>query len=91
MRQRSWLFAQSAKWRGAWIRGSRCAVVEHAELFTRKAARRSSSSSTLHDARRHLALRPEMTPSIARMVMARAGALRLPLRWSPSPELAYEA
>jgi histidyl-tRNA synthetase len=33
----------------------------------------------MHD--RHLALRPEMTPSIARMVMARAGALRLPLRW----------
>ena len=30
---------------------------------------------------RRLALRPEMTPSIARMVMARAGALRLPLRW----------
>ena len=27
------------------------------------------------------ALRPEFTPSLARMVMARAGSLRLPLRW----------
>ncbi|MBW2315753.1 MAG: ATP phosphoribosyltransferase regulatory subunit, partial [Deltaproteobacteria bacterium] len=30
---------------------------------------------------RHLALRPELTPSISRMVIARAGALRFPLRW----------
>ena len=33
-----------------------------------------------------LALRPEITPSIARMVMARAGALRLPLRWYSLPQ-----
>ena len=33
----------------------------------------------LHD--RHLALRAELTPSIARMVIARAGALRFPVRW----------
>lgn len=57
-------------------------IVEHAELFTRKAGEEIVEQLyhfTLHD--RHLALRPEMTPSIARMVMARAGALRLPLRW----------
>jgi histidyl-tRNA synthetase len=57
-------------------------IVEHAELFTRKAGEEIVEQLyhfTMHD--RHLALRPEMTPSIARMVMARAGALRLPLRW----------
>jgi histidyl-tRNA synthetase len=57
-------------------------VVEHAELFTRKAGEEIVEQLyhfELHE--RHLALRPEMTPSIARMVMARAGALRLPLRW----------
>ena len=31
--------------------------------------------------RRRLALRGEMTPSVARMAIARAGALRMPLRW----------
>lgn len=57
-------------------------VVEHAELFTRKAGEEIVEELyhfVLHD--RHLALRPEMTPSVARMVMARAGALRLPVRW----------
>jgi len=57
-------------------------TVEHAELFTRKAGEEIVDQLyhfELHD--RHLALRPEMTPSIARMVIARAGALRMPLRW----------
>ncbi|MCG8591622.1 MAG: histidine--tRNA ligase [Proteobacteria bacterium] len=57
-------------------------MVEHAELFTRKAGEEIVQQLyhfELHD--RHLALRPEMTPSIARMVMARAGGLRLPARW----------
>jgi histidyl-tRNA synthetase len=57
-------------------------IVEHAELFTRKAGEEIVQQLyhfVLHD--RHLALRPEMTPSIARMVLARAGGLRMPLRW----------
>ncbi len=57
-------------------------ILEHAELFTRKAGEEIVEQLyhfELHD--RHLALRPEMTPSVARMVMARAGGLRLPLRW----------
>jgi histidyl-tRNA synthetase len=58
-------------------------VVEHAELFTRKAGEEIVEQLfhfELHE--RHLALRPEMTPSIARMVLARHGALRFPLRWT---------
>ena len=57
-------------------------MLEHAELFMRKAGEEIVGQLyhfELHD--RHLALRPEMTPSIARMVIARAGALRFPLRW----------
>jgi len=57
-------------------------ILEHAELFMRKAGEEIVDQLyhfELHG--RHLALRPEMTPSIARMVMARAGALKLPIRW----------
>ncbi|MCH7868810.1 MAG: histidine--tRNA ligase [Myxococcales bacterium] len=57
-------------------------IVEHAELFMRKAGEEIVDQLyhfELHG--RHLALRPEMTPSIARMVMARAGGMRFPIRW----------
>src|SRR5262249_49677934 len=36
---------------------------------------------------RKVALRPEMTPTIARMVAARANALRKPVRWFSIPQL----
>src|SRR5450432_1923250 len=36
---------------------------------------------------REVALRPEMTPSLARMVAARANALRKPVRWFSIPQL----
>jgi len=36
---------------------------------------------------RQVALRPEMTPTIARMVAARANALRKPVRWFSTPQL----
>ncbi len=62
-------------------------IVEHAELYLRKAGEEIVDQLyhfQLHD--RHLALRPEFTPSIARMVIARQGALRLPLRWFSIPQ-----
>jgi histidyl-tRNA synthetase len=62
-------------------------VVENADLFARKAGEEIMDQLyhfTLHD--RHLALRGEFTPSLARMVMARAGALRLPIRWFAIPQ-----
>jgi len=58
-------------------------VLEYEELFTRKAGEEISDQLfhfELHE--RRYALRPEFTPSLARMVMARAGSLRLPLRWT---------
>lgn len=36
---------------------------------------------------RHVAMRPEMTPTFARMVGARAQALRKPVRWFSMPQL----
>jgi histidyl-tRNA synthetase len=36
---------------------------------------------------RQVALRPEMTPTVARMVAARANALRKPVRWFSIPQL----
>ena len=36
---------------------------------------------------RQVALRPEMTPSLARMVAAQAGQLRKPIRWFSIPQL----
>jgi histidyl-tRNA synthetase len=36
---------------------------------------------------RQVALRPEMTPTLARMIAARAGQLRKPIRWFSIPQL----
>ena len=83
MRIRDWLF-------GLWREVSEAhgfedydaPVVEHEELYVRKAGEEITKQLyhfELHG--RHLALRPELTPSISRMVIARAGALRLPVRW----------
>ena len=83
MRIRSWLFDQFREVARLYaFEEVDAPIVEHAELFIRKAGEEIVEQLyhfTLHD--RHLALRSEMTPSIARMVMARAGGLRLPLRW----------
>ncbi len=83
MRLRTWLFEHFREVaRRMGFEEVDAPVVEHAELFTRKAGEEIVEQLyhfVIHD--RHLALRPEMTPSIARMVMARAGALRMPLRW----------
>lgn len=62
-------------------------VLEHAELYLRKAGEEISEQLyrfELHG--RDLALRPEFTPSLARMVMARRGELRFPLRWFSIPQ-----
>ena len=83
MRRRNWLFdhfRQIANRFG--FEEVDAPVVEHAELFTRKAGEEIVDQLyhfELHD--RHLALRPEMTPSLARMVIAHQGGMRFPIRW----------
>ncbi|HYH78474.1 MAG TPA: histidine--tRNA ligase [Longimicrobium sp.] len=37
--------------------------------------------------KRHIAMRPEMTPTLARMAGARAGGLRKPIKWFSIPQL----
>jgi histidyl-tRNA synthetase len=83
LRVRAWLFAHFREVaRRFGFEEVDAPIVEHAELFIRKAGEEIVDQLyhfTLHD--RHLALRGEMTPSVARMAIARAGALRFPVRW----------
>ena len=59
-------------------------VVERLELLQRKSGEEVSAQIyTFEDkSGRHLALRPEMTPTLARMVAARQGQLAFPIKWS---------
>jgi histidyl-tRNA synthetase len=88
LRIRSWLFAHFREVaRSFGYEEIDAPIVEHAELFIRKAGEEIVDQLyhfTLHD--RHLALRPELTPSLARMVMARQGSLAFPLRWFSIPQ-----
>ena len=58
-------------------------VVEDLALFERKAGEEITRQIYHFEDKsgRKLALRPEMTPSLARMVAARAKSLELPLKW----------
>lgn len=88
LRRREWLFGHfRAVARAFGYEEVDAPVLEHAELFTRKAGEEIGAQLyhfELHG--RRYALRGEFTPSLARMVMARAGALRLPLRWTAIPQ-----
>ena len=83
MRRRNWLFDRFRRTALAFgFEEVDAPMVEHLDLFRRKAGEEIVDQLyhfTLHD--RELALRAEMTPSIARMVIARQGAMRFPIRW----------
>jgi histidyl-tRNA synthetase len=63
-------------------------VVETEELYTRKAGEEIVQQLyTFEDkSGRKLALRPEMTPSLARLVLQRGNSLALPLKWFSIPQ-----
>ena len=63
-------------------------VVESEELYTRKAGEEIVDQLyTFEDkSGRKLALRPEMTPSLARLVLQKGGALSLPIKWFSMPQ-----
>ncbi len=63
-------------------------VVESAELYVRKAGEEIVDQLyTFQDkSNRELALRPEMTPSLARMILQKGGALGLPIKWFSLPQ-----
>ena len=89
MRLRTWLFNQ---WRDvAALYGFSeydAPVLESESLYTRKAGEEVTQQlyNFIDKGDRNVALRPEMTPSLARMVMAKKGGLSLPLKWFSIPQ-----
>ena len=63
-------------------------VLEHEDLYTRKQGEEITQQlyNFQDKGDRKVALRPEMTPSLARMVMAKAGSLPLPIKWFSIPQ-----
>ncbi len=63
--------------------------LEPLELYTRKSGDEIVGQlyNFADKGGRDVALRPEMTPTVARMVAARANALRKPVRWFSMPQL----
>ena len=63
-------------------------VLESAEIYEAKSGQEIADQQlyTLTDrGGRRLALRPEMTPSVARMIAGNAGSLQFPVRWYSHP------
>ncbi len=88
--QRAWLFE---RWRDV---ARRFGFVEYdgpplepLELYTRKSGEEIVGQLYNFEDKggRAVSLRPEMTPTVARMVAARANALRKPVRWFSIPQL----
>ncbi len=63
--------------------------LEPLELYTRKSGEEIVGQlyNFVDKGGREIALRPEMTPTFARMVAAKANALRKPVRWFSVPQL----
>ena len=89
MRLRDWLFERfHAAARSHGFEEYDAPVLESEELYTRKAGEDIVGQLYNFEDKggRKVALRPEMTPSLARMVMTRAGALALPIKWYSIPQ-----
>ena len=89
MRVRSWLFGKfhdAAKSHG--FEEYDAPVLETEEIYTRKAGDEIVSQLYSFEDKggRRVSLRPEMTPSLARMVMARSGSLPTPIKWYSIPQ-----
>lgn len=64
-------------------------VFEHLELYTEKSGNEIEGQLYVFEdkAGRRLSLRPEMTPSLARMVAAKGIAMKKPVKWFSIPKL----
>lgn len=89
MRLRNWLFDE---WRSVaktyGFSEYDAPVLESESLYTRKAGEEVTQQlyNFVDKGDRAVSLRPEMTPSLARMVMAKKGGLPLPLKWFSIPQ-----
>ena len=89
MRVRNWLFEKfHSAARSHGFEEYDAPVLENEELYTRKSGEEITQQLYNFEDKggRKVALRPEMTPSLARMVMARSGALALPIKWYSIPQ-----
>ncbi len=89
MRLRNWLFERfHSAARSHGFEEYDAPVLESEELYTRKAGEEIVGQLYNFEDKggRRVALRPEMTPSLARMVMARSGGLALPIKWYSIPQ-----
>jgi histidyl-tRNA synthetase len=89
MRLRTWLFDQWRQVAKAYAFSEYDApVLESEALYTRKAGEDVTQQlyNFVDKGDRAVALRPEMTPSLARMVMAKKGGLPMPLKWFSLPQ-----
>lgn len=65
-------------------------MLESYDLYVAKSGEEIVNEQTYHfedNGGRMLAIRPEMTPTVARMVAAKLGSLNMPLRWFSIPNL----
>lgn len=89
MRLRNWLFDHFTN--ASLLHGFEeydAPVLEYEELYTRKQGEEITQQlyNFQDKGNRKVALRPEMTPSLARMVMARVGGLPMPIKWFSIPQ-----
>jgi histidyl-tRNA synthetase len=89
MRVRNWLFERFHN--AALSHGFEeydAPVLETEDLYTRKSGEEITQQLYNFEDKggRKVALRPEMTPTLARMVMAKSGALALPIKWYSIPQ-----
>ncbi len=70
-------------------------MLESLDLYAAKSGEELAEKQTYHfvdKGNRHLAIRPEMTPTVARMVAAKMNDLAFPLKWFSIPNMyRYEA
>ena len=89
MRLRTWLFDH---WRAVseefGFEAYDAPVVEHEAIYIRKAGEEITGQLYNFEDKsgRRLALRPEMTPSLARMILQKGGAIHLPAKWYSIPQ-----
>eukprot|EP00468_Gymnochlora_sp_CCMP2014_P007377 CAMPEP_0167757336 /NCGR_PEP_ID=MMETSP0110_2-20121227/9869_1 /TAXON_ID=629695 /ORGANISM="Gymnochlora sp., Strain CCMP2014" /LENGTH=459 /DNA_ID=CAMNT_0007643515 /DNA_START=139 /DNA_END=1518 /DNA_ORIENTATION=- len=89
MRQRNWMFG---KWKDIAAQYGfeeyDAPVLENEDLYIRKAGEEVTQQLYNFEDKgnRRVSLRPEMTPSLARMVMSKQRSLPLPLKWFSLPQ-----
>ena len=96
MKLRNWFFGVIRKeLEGAAFDEYNGPMLESLDLYAAKSGEEIANKQTynfMDRGDRHLAIRPEMTPTVARMVAAKMGELSFPLKWFAIPNMyRYEA